>query len=206
MNKIVFTEEFCQPENLFPFTLTRQVQDIRIGVMTIREKWEALLDMPSFDKFENDYKDLDRAIILEDEIGDDLVYLIHGNILPTAELAQQVKNLNPGECILVPDGESIVYCISNKELQSDNKIKVRNGVELNCSFKEVKFPWHIFQFSAWGIQQDFDFLKTVRKKSAISTTNTVIAEESVFIEEGAVVEHCLINASEGPVLYLLKML
>jgi hypothetical protein len=37
MDKIIFTEEFCQPENLFPFTLTRQVQDIRVGILTIRE-------------------------------------------------------------------------------------------------------------------------------------------------------------------------
>ena len=40
MNKIIFTEEFCQPENLYPFTLTRQLQDIRVGILTIREKWE----------------------------------------------------------------------------------------------------------------------------------------------------------------------
>ena len=62
MKKIVFTEEFCTPENLFPFTLTRQVQDIRIGIFTIREKWELYLGLDSYDKFENDYKDLDRAI------------------------------------------------------------------------------------------------------------------------------------------------
>ncbi|MEI9807393.1 MAG: putative sugar nucleotidyl transferase [Bacteroidota bacterium] len=38
MDKIIFTEEFCQPENLHPFTLTRQIQDIRLGILTIREK------------------------------------------------------------------------------------------------------------------------------------------------------------------------
>ncbi|MES2880968.1 MAG: putative sugar nucleotidyl transferase, partial [Bacteroidota bacterium] len=61
MNKIVFTEEFCSPENLFPFTLTRQIQDIRVGIFTIREKWEEALGLPSFDKFEDDYKDLSRS-------------------------------------------------------------------------------------------------------------------------------------------------
>ena len=50
MDKIIFTEEFCQPENLFPFTLTRQVQDIRVGILTIREKWEKMLGLKSFDK------------------------------------------------------------------------------------------------------------------------------------------------------------
>src|SRR5205823_9808137 len=82
MKKIVFTEEFCQPENLFPFTLTRQVQDIRVGILTIREKWELALNMESFDRNEGDYKDLDRSIQIDESIGDDLIYLIHGNILP----------------------------------------------------------------------------------------------------------------------------
>ncbi|MBA2745598.1 MAG: glucose-1-phosphate thymidylyltransferase, partial [Flavisolibacter sp.] len=82
MKKIVFTEEYCQPENLFPFTLTRQIQDTRIGILTIREKWELALELPSFDKFENDYKDLDRAIKLDASIGADIIYLVHGNALP----------------------------------------------------------------------------------------------------------------------------
>jgi UDP-N-acetylglucosamine diphosphorylase / glucose-1-phosphate thymidylyltransferase / UDP-N-acetylgalactosamine diphosphorylase / glucosamine-1-phosphate N-acetyltransferase / galactosamine-1-phosphate N-acetyltransferase len=69
MKKIVFTEEFCQPENLYPFTLTRQVQDIRVGILTIREKWELALGMPSFDKYEDDYKDQDRAITIDESIG-----------------------------------------------------------------------------------------------------------------------------------------
>src|SRR5688500_8344438 len=105
MEKIVFTEEFCQPENLFPFTLTRQVQDIRIGILTIREKWELFLQMPSFDKFEDDYKDLDRAFVIDDTINDDVFYLVHGNILPTQKLVKQVKKLKPGEFISVQDIE-----------------------------------------------------------------------------------------------------
>ncbi len=88
MEKIVFTEEFCRPENLFPFTLTRQIQDIRVGILTIREKWEQYLSMPSFDKQEGDYKNLERAIAIDKTIGNDIFYLIHGNILPTLKFAK----------------------------------------------------------------------------------------------------------------------
>src|SRR5215212_8316248 len=101
MKKIVFTEEFCQPENLFPFTLTRQIQDIRLGVLTIREKWERYLGLPSFDKNEDDYKDREKAIAIDETIGKDLIYLIHGNILPTEDLARQVKKLKPGESLSI---------------------------------------------------------------------------------------------------------
>src|SRR5688500_15701238 len=106
MKKIVFTEEFCSHENLFPFTLKRQIHDIRVGVLTIREKWEQYLELESFDKNEGDYKDLDKTInFSEDDPGTDCIYLIHGNILPTARLVKQVKKLKHGECISVPQKE-----------------------------------------------------------------------------------------------------
>src|SRR4051812_10834741 len=106
MKKIVFTEEYCTPGNLFPFTLTRQVQDIRIGILTIREKWERLLGLPSFDKFEEDYKDLDRSMKIDSSIGNDFLYLVHGNVLPTKKIAKQVKKLSHGEFLSVPALES----------------------------------------------------------------------------------------------------
>src|SRR5215213_7482561 len=131
MKKIVFTEEFCQPENLFPFTLTRQIQDIRVGILTIREKWERHLDMPSFDRNEGDYKDLNRAIQIEDAIGKDLIYLVHGNIIPTSKLIRLVKKLKAGEFISVRGKESVVYCVSRDQVLDSNKIKIKKAVEFD---------------------------------------------------------------------------
>ena len=150
MKKIVFTEEFCSPENLFPFTLTRQVQDIRVGILTIREKWERYLQMPSFDKQEGDYKDLDRAIDIDDSIGKDVIYLIHGNILPTPKLVKQVKKLKPGEFISVPEKENIVYCISGQQVENRNKIKVQKAIEINEELKEIRYPVGYFRAECLG--------------------------------------------------------
>ena len=199
MEKIVFTEEFCQPENLFPFTLTRQVQDIRVGILTIREKWEKFLKMPSYDKFEDDYKDLDRAIVVDETIGDDILYLVHGNVLPTSKLVKQVKKLKPGEFISMREIESVVYCISKSEVLDPNKLKVTKTIELDAELKEIKYPWNIFQMNAWAIEQDFALLTKKRESSPISDTNKVTRPNNIFIEKGAQVEHCYLNASEGPI-------
>src|SRR5215216_1958642 len=122
MKKIVFSEEFCRPENLFPFTLTRQIQDIRVGILTIREKWEHYLGLESFDRSEGDYKDGEKAIQMEQAIGKGIIYLIHGNILPTSKLVKQVRKLKPGQFISVADRESIIYCISKNEIIGSNRI------------------------------------------------------------------------------------
>jgi UDP-N-acetylglucosamine diphosphorylase/glucosamine-1-phosphate N-acetyltransferase len=204
MEKIVFTEEFCQPENLFPFTLTRQVQDIRVGILTIREKWETSLKMLSYDKFEDDYKDLDRAIVVDESINDDVLYLVHGNVLPTPKLVKQVKRLTHGEFISVPGKESVVYCISKSEVLDSNKLKVTSAVELdkellNEELKEIKYPWNIFQMNAWAIEQDFALLTKKRDSHPISNTNNVVHPKNIFIEKGVQIEHCYLNASEGPI-------
>lgn len=202
MKKIVFTEEFCQPENLFPFTLTRQIQDIRIGILTIREKWEHYLGMPSFDKFEEDYKDLERSVLLTETSEKDLVYLVHGNILPTQKLVKQVKKLKAGEFISLPGKESIVYCVSKKEIAAENRIKVTRAVEIDEELMEIAFPWNIFQLNARAMALDFELLTSARKSQKVSSTNRLTGS-NIFLEKGARAEHCFFNTEEGPV-YLGK--
>ncbi len=199
MEKIVFTEAFCRPERLFPFTLTRQIQDIRVGILTIREKWEHFLKVPSFDKQEEDYKDLDKAYVIDESIGKDIVYLVHGNVLPTQKLIKQIRKLKPGEFLSLQEKENLVYCISRKQVYDQHKIKVKRAIELKEDIKEICFPWDVFQLNAWAIQEDFELLRKRRTKQRISNTNNVIGRNNIFIEKGAQVEYCILNASEGPV-------
>ncbi len=204
MDKIVFTEEFCSPEELFPFTLTRQIQDIRVGILTIREKWELLLDMPSYDKQENDYKDLDRSMVIDQSIGDDIIYLIHGNILPTPRIARQVKKLKPGQMLSLPDKENFAYCISKKQVIDQHKIRVSDTIELKTEeLREIRFPWDITRMNAWAIEHDLSLIKSKKKKAAIPASNKTVSARNIFIEKGAVVEHAFLNASEGPI-YIAK--
>ena len=199
MKKIVFTEEFCQPENLFPLTLTRHVQDIRVGILTIRQKWELALNLPSFDKRGADYKDHEESITIDESIGGDTIYLIHGNVLPTTKLVKQVKKLSHGEFISVGDTESIAYCISKKEILNEHKIKVGQGIQLDNEIKEINFPWDIGQLNAWAIEQDVELLKRTKKFQKLSATNRAINSSRIFIEKGAKVEYSILNASDGPI-------
>jgi UDP-N-acetylglucosamine diphosphorylase / glucose-1-phosphate thymidylyltransferase / UDP-N-acetylgalactosamine diphosphorylase / glucosamine-1-phosphate N-acetyltransferase / galactosamine-1-phosphate N-acetyltransferase len=198
MKKIVFTEEFCQPENLFPFTLTRQIQDIRVGIFTIREKWEQFLQLDSYDKFEDDYKDLQRSIIVEESLGNDTAYLVHGNVLPSKALIRKVAKLKPGEFIDLPGKEAVVYCISAKEVADKNKIRVGKAVEFPENLNEIVYPWHILEHNSWAIRQDLAWIRDQRKPAKPSATNHITGND-LFIEKGATVEHCYINTTDGPV-------
>lgn len=199
MQKIVFTEEFCQPENLHPFTLTRQIQDIRIGILTIREKWEKWLDLPSFDKWEDDYKDLDRSIRIDKNIGDDVFLMIHGNVLPTPKMIKAIPKLKNGEFISVNGDAGIIFRFTRKEVIEPHKIKVIKALTIRDKIKALQYPWEIFQWNAEAIKDDFELITRKRRSQPLSTSNVATKTSKIFIEKGAKVEHSILNASAGPI-------
>jgi UDP-N-acetylglucosamine diphosphorylase/glucosamine-1-phosphate N-acetyltransferase len=199
MNKIIFTEEFCQPGNLHPFTLTRQIQDIRVGILTIREKWEKMLGLPSFDRKEDDYKDLDRSVHIDEAVGNDVCFMIHGNVLPSPGLIKAVRKLKNGEFISVNGSVGIVFRFTRKEVKDRFKIQVKKAVMVDEDIKVIRYPWDIFHLNDWAIRQDFALLTKGKKPAAISKTNRVINPSAVFVEKGAKVEYSIINAANGPV-------
>ena len=199
MNKIIFTEEFCQPENLHPFTLTRQMQDIRVGILTIREKWEMILELPSFDKKEDDYKDMGRSVNLDEAAADGSCFMIHGNLLPTPKLVKAVKKLKNGEFISTGSGNGIIYRFSKNEIQDKYKRKVGRSLNFLDEIYTIEYPWDIFKLNDFAIRQDFVLLTSGKKSAKISKTNNVTRPSQVFIEKGAKVTHSIINASTGPV-------
>lgn len=199
MNKIIFTEEFCQPENLHPFTLTRQIQDIRVGILTIREKWERMLGLPSFDKKEDDYKDLDRSMNIDEAVGDDVCFMIHGNVLPNEKLVKAIKKLKDGEFITAGGSSGIIFRFTKKQIEEKHKIKVTRAIAVKSDIQTICYPWDIFQMNDRAIRQDFELLTKKRKSQSISKTNKVERSSQVFLEKGVRMEHSIINASTGPV-------
>ena len=200
MNKILFTEEYCQPENLSPFTLTRQIQDIRVGILTIREKWELALGLPSFDRNEDDYKDLDRSLTIPVAGQQGICYMIHGNVLPSASLVKAVRALKNGEFITANGNAGIIFCFTKKEIGESHTIRVSKPIMFKEEVKTIHYPWDIVHLNDWAIRQDFRLLKGSRKSVAIPRSTKVIGPRAnVFIEKGAQLEHCIINAGKGPV-------
>ncbi len=152
----IFLDDKKCRENLFPFTLTRHVADIRVGILTIREKWKLLTG---------------KTIITDPQllVGDELH--IHADIIPTT------KNI-----------PSVLRAANDKISMLDNS-----------EVKMLHHPWQIFQYNDWAIRHDFKLITENRSSQPISDTNHISGEGQVFIEEGAIVEHSIINATTGPV-------
>ena len=199
MQKIIFTEEYCKPANLHPFTLTRHMQDIRVGILTIREKWEKLLQLPSFNKWEDHYLSDDSSIKIGEHKDPDTALLVHANVLPTKAMISKIKKLQNGEYISAGKNGSIAFAFSNEQVIGLHKIKVTRQVKYESPLKILQYPWEIVRLNDWAIREDFVLLTSKRRSAAISKTNAVINSSQIFMEQGAKVEHCILNASAGPV-------
>lgn len=151
--KIILDDIECKAD-LYPFTLTRSVVDIRIGILTIREKWEKLLNQKIYTTSE-----------MKDKTGN--FKIIPANILPSLKIIKALKQ-SAGK--------------------DSSKLKAVT----------IKYPWHIFQNNDLAIREDFDLITSKKKSKKISSTNKVIGK-NIFLEEGARVEHCILNASAGPI-------
>ncbi len=199
MQKIIFTEEYCKPENLHPFTYTRHIQDIRIGILTIREKWEKYLKSPSLNKWEDHYLDNTQSIKIEKGIGKDDYVLIHANVLPSKAIISKIKKMRHGEFLSAGEEGGIAYKFSQKEVLGLHKIKVSHSVNYRGELKVIHYPWQISQLNDWALREDFDLVTSKRKTKAISKTNKLTNHTAIFMEVGAKVENCILNASEGPI-------
>lgn len=199
MQKIIFTEEYCKPENLHPFTYTRHIQDIRIGILTIREKWERYLKILSANKWEDHYLDNEQSIKIEKGIGRDDYLLIHANVLPTAAVISKIKKLKNGEFLFSGTEGGVAYKFSNKEVLGLHKIKVSYSVEYRGDLKAIHYPWQIFQLNDWALREDFSLITGKRRSKAISGTNKTVKPSQIFLEPGVKMEHCFLNAEDGPI-------
>lgn len=173
---------------LAPFTLTRPVAEIRIGILTIAETWQKML-AKYFDNLEIGYN---TAAYLNAKFpaGDAQNGLtINGNIKPTEAIAKKAAELKPGQKLLVNAVEVVSYGPNAEEiinLETDNIV-------------EITAPWHIFQKNGTALSIDFDLITKGKTSQPLSETNRVSGRENIFIEPGAKVEHSILNATTGPI-------
>jgi UDP-N-acetylglucosamine diphosphorylase/glucosamine-1-phosphate N-acetyltransferase len=197
MNLILFDDHSIR-ENLLPFTFTRPVADIRIGILTIREKWEKRLRVSSSSCTE---AYLQKKFPLTSEVLSDNVW-INASICPNDALLAEILALM-ADCSLMKGDILIAWRAGNKVPVASAPGRAdwpapRIRTEVKSPFIQVKALWDIFRLNAEAIHEDFDFLTLGRVSQALSKTNTLIGSE-IFLEEGAQVECAILNASTGPI-------
>lgn len=194
-NYILFDD--IRRENLLPLTFTRPVAEIRVGILTITEKWKHYLgDNCSF--LTKEY--LSEKYPMNTTSTEFL--LINGGVCPDKNLVDAILKLKAGDALI---SENCVIAGVLRSVPKNNPCisDFYNTTIYNNSILQVSNPWDIFRFNGEAIERDFELLTKNRKSEPISSTNTVLNPTRVFIEKGARVECSILNAETGPI-YIAK--
>ncbi|MFN8274400.1 MAG: GlmU family protein [Flavobacteriaceae bacterium] len=175
---------------LLPFTFTRPVADIRIGILTIREKWEKHLGTTTTTLTEEYLSEKFPMVEMEQNI------MINASFLPNDILVEMVRNLEPNQAIF--KGEEVIafYTQDTQEEVNFDQYEVIEYAN-DCLF--VAHTWDIFAKNDAALREDFELLTEDRISQPIPKSVNVISPENIFIEEGAKLEFVTLNASTGPI-------
>lgn len=180
-------------ENLLPLTFTRPVCEIRIGILTIREKWEKYLGT-DFSFLTQDY--LSEKYPFQTGAGNTYV---NGSLMPDKPLVEAVKNLLPGDCLKQNEVLIAFNLVQPQKEVPEDTACFKNIVEYTGPIIKIDYPWQIFLKNGEALQADFELLTSEKKSAPLSDTNRVAGAENIFLEAGAKVEFSIINATTGPV-------
>ncbi|KQB43032.1 GlmU family protein [Flavobacterium aquidurense] len=175
---------------LLPFTFTRPVADILIGIMTIRQKWETRLGS-TITTITEDYLSTKFPMVeMEENV------MINAAYLPNDTLAELVSDLKENQAIF--KGDDVIAFFTN-ENQEEVDFDLYEIIQYNDDVLTVEHTWDIFSKNDAAIREDFIYLTEDRKSQPIPKSVNVIAPENIFIEEGAKLEFVTLNASGGPI-------
>ncbi len=142
---------------LYPFAEVRSISAIRIGILTIQEKWQKLLES--------------KIPIPESNGNTNVADFFPTNLIPSS---------------------AFVVAFINKLISSDHFIE-----ETSCRLLE--YPWQIVEFNDWALREDYNLITKGRYSQPLPETVNANKSTQIFLEEGAVLNHCYLNAATGPI-------
>lgn len=189
MNVVLFDESEIW-KNLLPLTFTRPVSEIRIGILSIKQKWDKHLKTSSSYLTQDFLSQKFNSILTDDTL------FINASVCPDEKLVTKIQKLTTHSAI----------CYQNKLVAfRGNQDFLKNTHQLSKTEIEhqpliVEQVWDIFQKNAQALIADFQLLTQNKKSAAISNSVTIVGDAGlVFFEEGAKAEACVLNTSGGPI-------
>lgn len=188
MNYILF--DGSVRNQLLPFTFTRPVAEIRVGILTIREKWEQLLGFTTTTVTEDYLTDKWPMVELAHNI------FINASFCPSKNLVQLIQGLKENQAVFFEDEPLAFYTTEDQEVDFETYDIIEYTYD---DVLRIEHTWDIFAKNEAAIKRDFDFLTAGRTSEAIPENTVAFNESQIFIEEGAILPLCSLNATDGPI-------
>ena len=175
---------------LLPLTYTKPVAELRIGILTIREKWEKHLEFTTTTLTEDYLEEKYPMVEMEQNV------MINASFLPTPKLVELIQNLKENQAIFQNE-EVIAFFTTDSQEEVD--FENYQQIEFSEEVLQIKNTWDLFSLNDKALRDDFELITAGRKSQPIPEGNQYLNKKDIFIEEGAEILFSVLNASEGPI-------
>jgi UDP-N-acetylglucosamine diphosphorylase/glucosamine-1-phosphate N-acetyltransferase len=192
MDNLILFDDPTIRGSLLPFTFTRPVADIRVGILKISEKWEKYTGH-SAGFFTQEY------LSAKFSKKNSPALFINGALLPDPQVWNAIRSLQSGEA-LWKGNQLLALQMDKPELFGIEIAKNKYPVSYEGEVVLIQKTWHIFQFNAAEIKKDYDLITADRISQPVGDSHTIVyAPENIFIEAGAKIKAAVLNAEGGPI-------
>jgi len=189
-------------ERFHPITLTRPIDDLRIGILTIGEKWEAELSAESTARLLR--PELEGLFDSAAPAKEEPVLWINSRYLPEEHLQEKVVGLDTGSCLR--DGSEIIAAKvdggRSAEWLSEGKPDFNSLLVAEIdSDSKIEHLWDLFLINSREIAADIRRLGSPKSDNNDISSHAVLEyPEQIYIDEGATIEPgVILIAEEGPI-------
>ncbi len=188
MNYILF--DGTVRKSLLPLTYTKPVADLRIGILTIREKWETYLGFTTTTLTEDYLEEKFPMVEMAQNV------MINASFLPTLPLVEKIMELKENQVIFKEEEVIAFFTTDSQEAVDFDHCE---QIEFDSELIQIKNTWDLFSFNEMALKADFELITEGRLSQPIPDDVRVVNKENIFIEEGAEILFAVLNASKGPI-------
>src|SRR3569623_367475 len=196
MNIILFDTPHAR-ESLKPFSYTRALAKIRVGIATIEEKWKHFLQ-GNYSFLTASYLSSKFPCIAAQEN-----LCINSTICPDPSLLEAIKELQPNQKLVKNNTIIAVLCegtVLQDLFNNDFDAPFLKDIVFESSLSQIKNKWDIFLLNEKELRKDFQWMCAGRTTQHVQDQYTVIYnKDSIFLEEGVITKAAILNAESGPI-------
>jgi UDP-N-acetylglucosamine diphosphorylase/glucosamine-1-phosphate N-acetyltransferase len=191
MDSLLLFDDPAIRGSLLPFTFTRPVASIRVGILEISDKWARRTGKPvsylTQDYLQQKFTRAKGAALA-----------INGAWLPDENSEKALAALDKNEALF--SGKTLLAAYIGETEKNLDNAKELIQVQLDHEPVLLLKTWNIFQFNGAEIKKDFALITKGRQSQPLNDPYTkVYRSENIFIEKGATIKAAILNAENGPI-------
>jgi len=193
-NKNIILFDDAARTRLLPLTFTRPIADLRIGILTIAEKWQK--QIPANFSFKTEAYLQEKYPLILDEAN----IFVNGSLIPDYEIIETIQRLDLGQVLLKNKLLLAAKLTKNDALNFDFKqVSQFEALQYDKEIFKLENTYDLFTQNEKALLSDFKLITKGRTSAEISPTNNVLGKENIFLEEGVEMEFATLNASKAPI-------